>query len=60
MMLLLDACVPWPKLMFVHDSDVYLLLHATVGSIYDLLVLFLFIGGNRGKSIRLMMQTTYS
>jgi hypothetical protein len=58
--LLLDAYVPWPKLMSVHDSDVYLLLHATVGSIYDLMVLFLFIGGNCGKSIRLMMQTTYS
>jgi len=60
MMLLLDACVPWPKLMSVHDSNVYLLLHGTVGSIYEQLVLFLLIGGNCGKSIRPMMQTTYS
>jgi hypothetical protein len=60
MMLLLDAYVPWPKIMFVNDSDVYLLLHVTFGSIYDLLVLFLFIGGNCEKSIRPMMQTTYS
>ena len=59
-MLLLDACVPWPKLMSDHDSDVYLLLHGTVGSIYVLLVLLLFIGGNYGKSRRPMMQTTYS
>ena len=39
---------------------VYLLFHGTVGSISVMLVLFLFIGGNCGKSIRPMMQTTNS
>ena len=40
--------------------DVNLLLHGTAGSIYELLVLFLLIGGNCEKSVKPMMQTMYT